>query len=91
MGERGRRRVPIEKAWTPAKVRERIQVTKLVTVLMQCADGLLDLSKERLRAIEILLRKSLPDLQSVDLNATITSKGESLMRVEFIERKPDGA
>ena len=52
-----------------AKTRAAIQTTQLVNRLHDFALGLnhVDIDPNRLRAIEILLRKSLPDLQSIQL------------------------
>ena len=49
-------------------VRAKIQVGQLLKTLQKQADGdIPDLSAPRIKAIEILLRKSLPDLSSVEL------------------------
>ncbi len=50
------------------EVRARIQVSQLINVLEKQALGEAEteLSPTRLKAIEILLRKSLPDLSSVE-------------------------
>jgi hypothetical protein len=47
--------------------RRAIQATKLVQRLQKCALGELELTKEQIRAIEVLLKKTLPDLSSVEL------------------------
>jgi hypothetical protein len=53
------------------EVRARIQVSQLINVLERQAFGdSEELSPTRLKAIEILLRKSLPDLSSVELSGT---------------------
>ena len=50
------------------EVRARIQVSQIVNVLENQALGKGDdLSPARLKAIEILLRKSLPDLSAIEL------------------------
>lgn len=51
------------------EVRARIQVSQIVNVLHKQALGDLetDLTPARLKAIELLLRKSLPDLSSIEL------------------------
>ncbi len=54
--------------WTPELVRQRMQVTALVKRLQDCADGKVRLSPDRLKSIEILLAKSLPNLNTVDVN-----------------------
>lgn len=53
-------------AWTPQKVRDRIRVSMLVRRLTQHASGKCEMSQTQVKAAEILLRKSLADLSSVD-------------------------
>jgi hypothetical protein len=49
-------------------IRRKIQVGNLLKVLTDHAlDGKFDLSQTRIKAIEILLRKSMPDLSSVEM------------------------
>lgn len=49
-------------------VRAKIQVGQLIKTLQKQADGEgPDLTQPRLKAIEILLRKSLPDLSAIEL------------------------
>lgn len=60
------------------EVRSRIQVSQLINVLEKQALGQgEDLSQPRLKAIELLLRKSLPDLSSIEL----TGEGGGAIRV----------
>lgn len=50
-------------------VRAKIQTSQLINVLQNQALGISeDISASRMKAIEILLRKSLPDLTSVELS-----------------------
>ena len=56
--------------------RERIQVSMLLNLLADHAKGVTELSQTRLKAIEILLKKSMPDLSSVDTKVT----GENVVR-----------
>lgn len=46
--------------------RTKIQVSMLVNRLEDCAQGNVELSSTQVKAIEILLRKVAPDLQSVE-------------------------
>lgn len=64
------------------EVRERIRVSQLINVLEKQAldESAPDLSSSRLKAIELLLRKSLPDLSSIEL------QGEMRHTVQRIER-----
>lgn len=60
------------------EIRSKIQVSQLINVLERQAlgDGE-DLSPARMKAIELLLRKSLPDLSSIEL----TGEGGGPVRV----------
>lgn len=49
------------------EVRAKIQASQLINRLTNHALGDLDLSATQIRAIEILLKKSIPDLSSVEL------------------------
>jgi len=50
-------------------VRKKIQVSQLLNVLQNHALGITeDLSPTRMKAIEILLRKSMPDMASVTIS-----------------------
>jgi hypothetical protein len=62
------------------QTRRAIQATKLVQRLQNCAMGSLDLTKEQIRSIEILLKKTLPDLSSVEL----TGDADNPVRVQGI-------
>jgi hypothetical protein len=53
-------------AWTPQKVRDRIKTSMLIRRLTDHVVGKVEVSPTQLKAIEILLKKSLPDLSSVD-------------------------
>ena len=62
------------------EVRARIQVSQILNVLHRQALGEgEEISPTRLKAIEILLRKSLPDLSSV----SISGDADSPVKVEF--------
>ena len=56
-------------------VRMKIQASQLVNRLTDHALGKVELSSTQVRSIEILLRKSIPDLSSVQLTG---EDGESL-------------
>lgn len=49
------------------KTREKIQVSHIVNRLNSAAKGELELTPTQLRAAEILLKKALPDLQSISI------------------------
>ena len=50
-------------------VRTKIQASQLINRLTDHALGRVELTATQVRAIEILLRKSIPDLTAVSLNA----------------------
>ena len=60
--------------------RARIQATKLVDRLQKCAMGEVEMSPAQLKSAEILLKKSLPDLSSVEL----TGNDEAPVRLQGI-------
>jgi hypothetical protein len=72
----------VKGAWTPDKVRQRIKVGVLTKRLQDSALGVLkdregniiELPEGQRKAIEILLKKTLPDLQSVE--ATVRGDAE---------------
>lgn len=55
-------------AWTPQKVRDRIRVSMLVKRLTDHVVGKSEMSQTQLKAVEILLKKSLPDLAAIELS-----------------------
>ena len=63
------------------RTREKIKVGRLITNLMKCADGKMEISMTRLRAIEILLRKVVPDLSRVVVQTDVN--------VRYVVRLPD--
>ena len=66
-----------------ADVRAKIQASQLINVLQNHAldETSSEFPASRLKAIEILLRKSVPDLSSVDMKTT----GEQSMTIKIIE------
>lgn len=64
------------------KTREKIQTTQLIKRLTNHALGELELNQSQVRAIEILLKKTLPDLQSIEQ----TTKGEQ--SIYMVSDKP---
>jgi hypothetical protein len=65
-------------------VRSKIQVSQLLNVLQKQAldDEATEISATRMKAIELLLRKSLPDLSSIEI---ANKEGEDF-RISRIER-----
>lgn len=49
------------------KTRLKIQTSQLVNRLQSFANGEVELTRDQIKAIEVLLKKSLPDLSSVSV------------------------
>ena len=56
----------------PDCVREKIRASQLINRLHKCAFGEISLTRTQLRAIEILLRKSIPDLAAAEIRSEQT-------------------
>lgn len=50
------------------EVRAKIQASQLLNRLTDHAFGVIELSNSQIKAIEILLKKSIPDLQAIELS-----------------------
>ena len=53
----------------PDWVREKIRASQLINRLHKCAFGEISLTITQLRAIELLLRKSIPDLAAAEIRS----------------------
>jgi len=73
-----------------ATTRLKIQTTQLINRLQACALGEVEMSRERIRAAEILLRKALPDLQSIHKTNVDTVKSQAQWLREMQELDPEG-
>jgi hypothetical protein len=58
----------------PDYVREKIRASQLINRLQAHALGHIELSMSRIRAIEILLRKCLPDLAAAEIKSEQTHR-----------------
>lgn len=68
--------------WHPDGIREKIKVSQLVNRLNKFIKGEIDLTSQQVRAIEILLKKTVPDLSSVE------AKIEDVTESRWIGRAP---
>lgn len=68
------------------EVRSKIQASQLINVLQDHALGRSDkdLSITRMKAIEILLRKSVPDLSSVTISGDPEAPIKAVHRIELV-------
>lgn len=66
------------------EIRDKIQTTQLIKRLENYAlsDDDIEITNGRLKAIEILLRKALPDLSSIEMDANVTSHEKALEDLE---------
>ena len=66
-------------------VRAKIKVSQLLNRLEDHALGKIELSPTQVRAIEILIKKVLPDLQSVELSGDEDNPVEVITRIELVD------
>lgn len=64
--------------------RARIQAAKLIDRLDAAAMGEIDLTPQQVRAIEILLKKTLPDLSATELSGADGGPLQANVNVQFI-------
>ena len=68
-----------------AEVRAKIQASQLINVLQAHAlTGEGEMSMSRMKAIEILLRKSIPDLSAVTVSGDEENPLRAVTRVELV-------
>ena len=73
-------------------VRKKIQASQLINVLQDHAlMGIGEISPTRMKAIEILLKKSLPDLSSVEITGDSDNPLNLIHEININLKKPDGA
>jgi len=53
--------------------KRKIQASNLITHLGKCAIGEIEMTSQQIKAAEILLKKVMPDLKSVDMSANVNS------------------
>ena len=63
-------------------VRAKIQTSQLINRLENHALGELDLTPTQIKAIEVLIRKTLPDLSAVSMSGEDGGPIETLHRIE---------
>lgn len=66
------------------EIRAKIQATQLVKRLTNHALGEIELSATQIRAIEILLKKSVPDLSAVELTGAEGGPIEAVHKIELV-------
>ncbi len=58
----------------PDSVREKIRASQLINRLQACAFGEIELTMMQVRAIEIILKKCLPDLTKTEVKEEVTHR-----------------
>ncbi len=69
------------------EVRAKIKTSQLINRLENHALGKLELSKTQIKAIEVLIRKTLPDLSAVTLKGDPDNPLQSVTMVELVAPK----
>lgn len=67
------------------EIRSKIQTSQLINRLTEHALNGLELSPTQVRAIEVLLKKSVPDLQAIQLSGDEDNPVEIVTRIELID------
>lgn len=71
-------------------VRRKIQASMLINMLHDCASGVKELTPTQMKSIEILLKKSLPDLSSVEISGDDENPLQTVSKVVFEVVNPQG-
>jgi hypothetical protein len=66
-------------------VRAKIQTSQLINRLTEHALGNIELSQSQVRAIEILIKKTLPDLSAVQYSGDEDNPIEIVTRIELVD------
>ncbi len=76
--------------WHDDRTREKIQTTNLVLALQEHAMGKRKMGPTQIRAAEILLRKTIPDLAQIEYTGEVTTRNvvlpEPLTEQQWNER-----
>lgn len=67
------------------RTRAKIQTSQLINRLMEHVNGTIEMTTTQVRAAEILLRKTLPDLQTIAHQGQPNGSIEQCITVRFIE------
>ena len=66
-------------------VRAKIQTSQLINRLTDHALGNVELSPTQVRAIEVLIKKTLPDLSAIQLSGDEDNPVEVVTRIELVD------
>ncbi len=80
-----------KRTWTPDLVRERIQTSMLINRLHDHAFAKVEMTATQLRAAEVLLKKAIPDLSSIEYTGEMTVTDARELSREILERIATGS
>lgn len=66
------------------EVRAKIQASMLINRLTKCAMGEIKMTGDQIRAAEILLKKSVPDLQAVQLSGDVENPVKAVTEIRLV-------
>lgn len=88
-GRSGGNRKPTLSPKVQLETRAKIETTTIVNKLMKLVKGEIQMDSTQLKAAEVLLRKSLPDLQSVEITGDPDKPVNLNATVEFVGKSTD--
>ena len=77
------RRTSLNDSW-----KEKIKMTQIINRIQDCAMGDIEMTPVQMKAAEILLKKMIPDLKAIDLNATHEAVDKAEMLKMLAESLP---
>lgn len=66
------------------EIRTKIQASQILNRLQDHLDGSIELSATQVKVAEILLKKTLPDLQSIELSGDEDNPIRTVQRIELV-------
>lgn len=67
------------------RTRAKIQTSQIINRLEKLVNGEIEMSSQQVRAAEILLRKTLPDLQTIEYKPP-EEEGDKCIKVEIVRQ-----
>ena len=66
------------------KWREKIKTSQIINRVQKCANGEVELTSIQLKAAEILLKKTMPDLKQTDINQEVSGPDGSAIGIQIV-------
>ncbi len=73
------------------EVRKGIKIKETIDALQACVEGTRELTKEQIRAAEILLKKSMPDLKEIEHKGDVSVSLSDLVMRSMQQQAKDEA